>query len=448
MYKIYCDGKLIYDPRDKSLPIVSGKVISEVNKTGEFTFCLPPLHSEMAKIRKLISVIKVMDDDEELYQGRVLLDESDMYGMKHITCEGELAYLLDSIQRPKVYRDITPRIYLQDKINQHNSRVEPKKHFILGIVDKQVMNYDAREDNQYTNTLDTIMDKLIKNNGGYLRVRHENGVRYLDYIDSFARTSSQTIRFGENILDLTQHISASDIVTILIPLGKAPEGAESGSKLTIESVNGGREYLENPEGIALYGRIEGTKTWEDVALPQNLKTKGEAYLKDICTMSLTIELTAVDLHLIDVDIDRITLGDTVRVVSPLHGLDKYMMVTKREYDLLSPENDKIVLGDTLKALSEKQLETQKSVSKQNNVSAEIQALGVTVSKVSGAVEKIDEKVQEIDGNYADIPEQISGLGNELVKLTLKHDEETQSIDTKLGEILKRLEALEGGSTVQ
>ena len=59
MYQIYCDNTLLYDPRDESNPILSGKVSFAVNATGELTFTLPPMHQGIDHIRKLGSVVQV-----------------------------------------------------------------------------------------------------------------------------------------------------------------------------------------------------------------------------------------------------------------------------------------------------------------------------------------------------------------------------------------------------
>ncbi len=418
MYQIYCDNTLLYDPRDESSPILSGKMSLAVNATGELTFTLPPMHKGIDLIRKLNSVVQVYDGGELLYEGRVLDSKADMYHTVTYTCEGTLAYLLDSIQRPKAYHNLTPTSYLSDKIAQHNGQVEAGKRFVLGTVEKQAMNYDAREDNQYTNTLDTIMDKLVDSNGGYLRVRKQDDTRYLDYLESYGRTSGQVIRFGENILDLTEYISAADVITVLIPLGKAEEAedGEKGKRLTIGSVNGGKDYLEDPEAIALYGRIVGTQTWDDVTVAANLKAKGQEYLANARNLSTSIELTAIDLHLVDVDIDRIKLGDMIRVVSPPHKLDKYMMVSKREYNLVNPQEDKIVLGDTMAALTEKQVALQKSIEKQKDTSASVEevrgsiyALADEVSTAKQDVSALGGKVQVLETGSSDVQAELQGI---------------------------------------
>lgn len=447
MYQIYCDNTLLYDPRDEGNPILSGKVSLAVNATGELTFTLPPMHQGIDLIRKLRSVVQVYDDGELLYEGRVLDSKADMYHIVTYTCEGTLAYLLDSIQRPKAYHNLTQASYLSDKIAQHNNQVEAGKRFALGTVEKQAMNYDAREDNQYTNTLETIMDKLVDSNGGYLRVRKQGDTRYLDYLESYGRTSGQVIRFGENILDLTEHISAADVITVLIPLGKAEEteDGEKGKRLTIESVNGGKDYLEDPKATALYGRIVGTKTWEDVTVPANLKAKGQEYLSNARNLSAAIELTAIDLHLVDVDIDRIRLGDMIRVVSPPHKLDKYMMVSKREYNLVNPEEDKIVLGDTIAALTEKQAALQKSIEKQKDVTASVEEVRGSVYTLTGevrtakmGVSALEGKVQVLETGSSDVQTTIQGINNNITALERKDSDLADDIQ----EDRERLQELE------
>lgn len=450
MYQIFCDNALLYDPRDEDNPILTGKVSLAVNATGELTFSLPPMHKGIDLIRKLSSVVQVYDGGELLYEGRVLNSKADMYHTVTYTCEGTLAYLLDSIQRPKAYHDLTPASYLSDKIAQHNSQVEAEKRFVLGTVEKQSMNYDAREDNQYTNTLDTIMDKLVDSNGGYLRVRRQGDTRYLDYLESYGRTSSQVIRFGENILDLTEHISAADVITVLIPLGKAEEAenGEKGKRITIESVNGGKDYLEDPEGIALYGRIVGTQVWDDVTVSANLKVKGQEYLANARNLSATIELTAIDLHMVDVDIDRIRLGDRIRVVSPPHKLDRYMMVSKREYNLVDPSQDKIVLGDTISALTEKQAALQKSVEKQKNVSASVEEVRGSVYALAGEVNTTKQdvsalggKVQVLETDTTEVQTTLQGINNSITALEKADSEIAKDIQ----EDRTRLQGLEQSS---
>lgn len=61
-----------------------------------------------------------------------LKEKIDFYKRKHIKCEGQLAYLNDSIQRPAEYHDATVRGYLETLIRNHNSQVDKSKQFEVG----------------------------------------------------------------------------------------------------------------------------------------------------------------------------------------------------------------------------------------------------------------------------------------------------------------------------
>ena len=60
-------------------------------------------------------------------------------------------------------------------------------------------------------------------------------------------------------------------------------------------------------------------------------------------MEFTLELTAIDLHLINVDIDRIKVGDSIRCVSEPHGIDLVMFVKSISINLDDPSKTSIKL---------------------------------------------------------------------------------------------------------
>ena len=91
--------------------------------------------------------------------------------------------------------------------------------------------------------------------------------------------------------------------------------------------------------------------YDDVELPENLLRKGREVLSRQKVLTVSIEITAVDLHLIDVEIERCKVGDSIRVVSEPHGLDDYMVIKKIYLDLLHPENSRLTLGATLITLA-------------------------------------------------------------------------------------------------
>ncbi len=103
MYRVLCDGLPIYDLRDEDLVLIDPKLDLEVNKAGSFSFKMPPQHPQYYLPQQMLSCIQVFQDSEEVFNGRITGCKIDFYNRKQITCEGQLAYLNDSIQRPAEY---------------------------------------------------------------------------------------------------------------------------------------------------------------------------------------------------------------------------------------------------------------------------------------------------------------------------------------------------------
>lgn len=360
MYRVLCDGKVLHDVRDEEYMLLEPKISLELNKTGNFDFSILPGHPNADIINKLKSKISVYEDNELLFEGRSLTDEIDFQRTGQIACEGELAFLLDSVQRAHTYGSESPEVHKADNnidifkalIAEHNSQMGADKQFTVGTIDIDSVPIKKLSTN-YENTWDFINTNFIGKYPGYLRVRHENGIRYLDYVKQYGKVSNQVIRFGENLLDLKKYTKAENIKTAIIPVG--------GNGVTnIASANGGKDYIYNQEAVDLYGWIYEKVDFPDAVDPKDLLAKGQEYLKTCVNLAITIELTAVDLHMIDVDINAIRLGDLVPCVSQQHGLlstmgdvSTYYLVSKYEIDLENPANNKIVLGRTISSLTDK-----------------------------------------------------------------------------------------------
>lgn len=360
MYRVLCDGKTLHDVRDEEYMLLGPKVALELNKTGNFDFSILPRHPNVDVINKLKSKIEVYEDSELLFSGRSLTDEIDFQRTGQVSCEGELAFLLDSVQRAHTYGSESSEVHKADNnidifkalIAEHNSQMGAEKQFTIGTIDIDSVPITKLSTN-YETTWDFINTNFIGKYPGYLRVRHENGIRYLDYVKQYGKVSNQVIRFGENLLDLKKYTKAENIKTAIIPLG-----ANGQTKIT--NINGGKDYVYNQEAVDLYGWIFEKVDFPDVVDAQTLLAKAQEYLKTCVNLAITIELTAVDLHMIDVDINAIRLGDLVPCVSQQHGLlstmgdvSTYYLVSKYEIDLENPANNKIVLGRTISSLTDK-----------------------------------------------------------------------------------------------
>lgn len=366
MYQVLCDDQILYDTRTEDRVLINPILTLEVNKTSSLTFYKPSTNP--IKINKLKSVIEVYQDGILLFSGRALNDKKDFYNTGKISCEGELSYLLDSIMGPYNFENMSVRDVLNILLTNHNKQVkEAKKQFLLGNVNVIDNTGDSdsiyRSSNDFTKTLHIIQDKFIEELGGYIQIRRTKTAKYIDYLAECTHKNSQVIRFRSNLLDLTQFAKGEDIITCLIPLGSKDE---NNIYTTIESANNGLNYIYDEIAVNLYGWIWGVKQWENVTTPRNLLTKAKTYLKDCINLSLSLELSAVDLSLLDVNIEKIKVGDWIKVISEPHGLDKYFLVNKMTLDLANPSNNKIFLGDAYRGLTDRNLQSQKSSYKDLN----------------------------------------------------------------------------------
>ena len=363
MYQIVCDDYVLHDSVIDELKVIGAKCSLEVNKTGSLTFQIASTHPYYDKIKKHTSEIKLYQDDRVLFCGRVLNDEITFENIKTIECEGELSYFLDSIQRGKEYhlQGDTQNVietYLKDIVAIHNSQVDERKQFSVGLVNITDPNNYLYKISNYEDTLTTLTDKLLNTYGGYLVVRHSDGVKYLDYLDELTNVCNQRIEFGKNIIDMTRYIKGEDIYTALIPLGATNETSETTNteetyekRLTISSLPDStdgtikkvNDYIYDSEAVEQWGWIWKVEKWDDVTVVENLLRKAKDELRNSIDATLTLDMTAIDLHLLDVDIDRINVGDRIQCISLPHNLNTILIVKSIEIDIDSPENTKIKL---------------------------------------------------------------------------------------------------------
>ena len=99
MFYIYADGKLLNQPLEDSLVVMTPRLILEMGKAGSLEFALPPNNVHYQDLRKLKTLVTVDLDDTELFRGRVLSHDRNFNNVKKIYAEGDLAYLVDSVQK-------------------------------------------------------------------------------------------------------------------------------------------------------------------------------------------------------------------------------------------------------------------------------------------------------------------------------------------------------------
>lgn len=391
MYKVKLNDKYIYHPWDKDLQISDPMLDTELNKNGSFSFVIYPDNTMYYNLEKLKSKLHIIwfDDngnEKEIFRCRILNEETDFDGEKTVTCEGDLAFLLDTIQRP-YSSTVSPADRFKQLINAHNSQVEPDKQFQIGNITMTGDSVKVTE-NSYPDTRADIENKLLNVYGGYIRTREQNGKYYIDYLKDYEDREGQSVRYGENILDITKYIKAEDIKTCIIPLGATKSA--TGKVITIASVNNGVDYLYDQSAVDTFGKIYGTVSFSDVESPNTLKQKGQEQVEALKNLIVSIELTAVDLKDLGYDVKEISVGDFIPVVSMPHGINSYMQVSKKSQNLKKPEDSSIVLGSTIKTLVESQNVYNSGI---QNV---IPAVNNAVNTANNAANKAEQVKVEMD----------------------------------------------------
>ena len=432
MYYVTCDGFPLLDWRDDDLILVSPRVKLEANTVGEGSFTIRKNHPHYDKLKKLRSVFEVSDETSVIFRGRATGDSIDFDHGMAVDLEGAMAFFNDSVVRPfhlpDDFADNADYIaaaengnviefFLGWLIDNHNSQVEDFQKMKLGNVTvSDPNNYITRSNSDYASTWATLKDKLFGSSlGGYLCIRYEADGNYIDYLEDFTEVNSQEIAFGENILDLKKATEATGTYSAIIPvgaLGLTIEGVEDGD-ITEDLVKSG-DTIYSKSAVAEYGWIyapTSETTWDDVTEERNLLKKGGEWLANGgVLLSHGIEVTGVDLHFSDKQIESLRIYKKVNVRSAPHGLSELFPLTKLEIELLEPQNTKIAIGKTVIPLSERTViqeeETRKKYSKlsknEEEIKMEVQdfgknlgqtlrigADGVTITNAAGETLTID-----------------------------------------------------------
>lgn len=343
------DGNTIYYPGDEKAVISSSTLNLELNTAGNLSFICPPENPYYEKIYNRKSIVSVYRDEREIFIGEVREQTKDLRGNKKVQCVGLLSYLADSIQPQREYHDQTPYQLLSKFLEIHNEKVGERKKIRLGRVTVTDPNDYLYRYTNYETTLEAIMTKMVEKLGGYLKLRREGSHLILDYLrlEEMGKDTGQCIEFELNLLDYTEDLSAEDVATAIIPLGKEIEGdvnAVLKQYTDITSVNDGKSYLVSKDALAEFGWVCKVIRWDDVTIPANLLRKGAEWLKDNQFEMVELNLSAVDLSEFGISTETIECGDRVRCIAYPFGMDRIFPVMKQTIPLQKPGEIKVVLG--------------------------------------------------------------------------------------------------------
>lgn len=457
VYRIYVDDKTLYHPVKDEYALLSAELDLEVNKAGSLTLSIPKSNPHYGLAQLMRSVVTVYDDEELIFRGRPYAPNRNLFEDNTIICEGELAFLNDSIQEPFDYSGDVATLFTR-VIEKHNEQVETKKQFKVGVV--SVANSTeagniVRSDIEYQTTWDFISEKFIDSElGGYLYIRHEDDGNYIDYRNDLNFIGNQSVKQGINLIEVEEQVSTDELATIIVPLGakiEDEEGNETDEYLTVESVNSGSIFISDPDGIAEYGSIIRIVKHDDIHEPSNLLIAGQKDLAAALGVATTVEITAADLSKAGYkDLKSFRCGTYVDVKIKKLGFDKNVMIKHIKLNLLSPGSNSITVGDTQKTFTAESFETSQSVGKlESNIGSGFRDNQQQIQQIiKDTSTKID---QSIDGIRTEVSEKYypKDSADELIQsINTRFEQTSNSFEFTFEGLRKEIEDIATGTNTE
>lgn len=336
MYSIKADSITIMNDQfvDEPFFMIEPELTLEENAAGSLAFSLTPNSVGYSVIQRMNTTLRYLSGNDILWEGRVVEEETIFDRTKRYTAEGALAYLNDTHQPLKSYKNKTVKSYVKSLLDVHNAKVGDNRKILLGdvTVDKTsswVTNWDK--------TFDKIKE-IVDDYDAHIQIRYSGEARYLDILADYPRQSSQTVEFGINLLDFTSKRDLSSLATVCIPLGKAKKKSSVAGQTEYLTCN--PPYVTNDVAVSNFGWIEEKVNFDYIDKVSDLKKAAQNWLSDAKYDEMSIEVKALDLKRLGMASDELRLLDEVRFKCPSHGLDRFFPLTRvviRPYEIDNSE---------------------------------------------------------------------------------------------------------------
>lgn len=422
--------------------LISGSINHGINTIDNFTFKIATNNIGYNKLNALTTLVEVLNikNNNLEFKGRVLLpvESMDSNGifLKNVTCESELGYLMDSSTVYGEYHNISVRDFLKVIIDNHNSQVDEEKKFEIGNVTVVDNNDSLYRYLGYVKTFEAIKDKLIDRLGGELQIRYENGIRYLDYLESIGEVKSTEIRLAKNLQSIELEKDPTSIISRLLPLGNKLEDSEE--RLTIESVNNGNKYIDDIEAIEEFGVIVDSVTWDDITQVSNLLKKGQEYLKENNRIKKKYKVTALDLSTIGLDFDSFEVGNSYPVINPLMNINENLRIIEKTIDIYNPQSSTLGIGDKFEDIKDYQLNNIATGKEVKTIKETVQTTVSALNSVSVELNNTVEILNNTNENMGNLNEVVkanvdatNAIANTLISINNKLDKLTRRINMEV-----------------
>lgn len=432
---------VIHSPYVEETKILSGSLNQGVNDISSFDFDISINNPGYSRIRAMRTIIDVVDTTTGRleFRGRVLnyaetMDSNGVFS-KSVVCESYLAFLHDSYNPYYDFTGTAEELFVK-LINNHNLGMEEHKRFNIGIVDlNKHIKPDGTPSTPYErypwfrttttafvtpekSTYENIKEHLLDVFGGEIQMRWVLDTMYLDYTASVRHNVDDPITIGKNLKSVTKRVDPSTIISRLVPLGKTittESQTDNERRLTISSVNAGKDYIVEPNLTFEFGIQTGNIVWDNIEKPEELKALGEQWLADQKAILQQFTVEAIDLTKIGKSIQEFTLGNVHYLINPVMDINEQVRIIKKTIDVVIPINSSLTIGDKFKTLVDYQKE-------QRNAAKNVKSMQSMMVAQKNAVLSLNTQVSSVqkiiaDTNMTELPAELQGLHLQLSNIS-------------------------------
>ena len=333
-------GALLGDVSANGYEYYDATLTDKINCAGTLQFTLLPTNPALPNLALRKTTIMLYRNAVEIWRGRIIRTEIDMYNRRVIICEGALAWFYDVVVKgfpphygPPGDDETPPSARLADIITYYRSNCSTNRLIGLSTIEPTNAWYLQVDDDYHT--LFELLSQLLVNSGGFYKISYKNGEPALMYLNYPTTASGQPVTFGHNLFDLARVIDASNVVTTLY--------AEDSAGHTTTITNGTMETA--------FGKSQAYRYFEDCDSASVLFTLATEWFNNNCLSNTTISVSALDLNLTDEAYEAFYVGQPVHIVSDPHGVDTMLVLTEMQTNISNPQASRLTLGTAPKGLT-------------------------------------------------------------------------------------------------
>lgn len=203
-------------------------------------------------------------------------------------------------------------------------------------------------------------------------------------VDLYSKQGEQTAKrrfdFGHDLQSVKRTYTDEPLYCRISPRGAGEEtdAGGYGRKITIESVNSGKDYLEYAPMVSIARLPDGSGGYEYPTLivensncktPTDLKAWAQSILEESCTPKVSYEVDVFQAGIEGVDFNGVSLGDAVQIVdqkfSP-EGIRVEGRISSITTDILNERDINVKIGSLEQSISAQFENVSKSLSQVDN----------------------------------------------------------------------------------